>query len=140
MKKIFVGFLLVFCFVYSAQSKYTRKQLQPNFFIPEKSSFHKPEKLPLLVGQKRRIIKKQNKTNVVDYKNKVNEYHKDIAILEKTGKLPENKLLEADLQKMSSEEIIEVTDTKETPQNSVSAEFNEILKKNFGKWLIFNSI
>ena len=113
----------------SAQSKYERKQIQPKFFIPEKSSFHKPEKIPPLIGQKRRIIKKQNKTNVVDYKNKVNEYHKDIAVLEKTGKLPENKLLEADLQKMNSEEIIEVVDTKETPQNEVSAEFNEILKK-----------
>ena len=129
MKKIFVGFLLVFCFVYSTQSKYTRKQIEPNFFIPEKSKFYKPEKIPPLIGQKRRMIKKQDKTNVVDYKNKVNEYHKDIAILEKTGKLPENKQLEADLQKMSSEEIVEVTDTKETPQNSVSAEFNEILKK-----------
>ena len=32
-------------------------------------------------------------------------------------------------EKMNSEEIIEVVDTKETPQNEVSAEFNEILKK-----------
>ena len=132
MKKIFVGFLLVFCFVCSVQSKYTRKQLQPKFFIPEKSSFHKPEKLPLLVGQNLSKSKKVN-TSIVEYKKKVSEYHRDIAILEKTGKLPENKILEADLQKMNSEDIVEVVDTKETPQNSVSTEFSNILQKSINK-------
>ena len=129
MKKFFIGFLLVFCIICSAQSKYIRKQMQPNFFIPEESKFHKPEKLPPLVGQ--HIVKnKKINTDVIEYKNKVNEYHRDIAVLEKTGELPENKMLEADLQKMDSEDVVEVIDVKETPQNSVFTEFQNILQKS----------
>ena len=86
----------------SAQGKYVRTQLQPDFFIPAKDQFNQPEKLPplpeelLMEAEQRKqsaVVqtdehKKDEDNKIVgtpDYQTKFDKYNHDIAILSKSG-------------------------------------------------------
>lgn len=102
---------------------YVRKQLEPKFFIPEEAR-QQPEKLPVpryYKGQEVtikaakpepavRVLTTENseEENTEDstekplYQHKFDEYSRDLEHINQTGKIPENKNLENDLQQMNS--------------------------------------
>ena len=113
--------------------QYQRKQPQPDFFIPDKA-ISKGEKLPPFkfippVSENQETVKKishksekntakspfsasentpDNFAETPGYKQKYDDYIKDLKVIGETGKIPENKRLDADLAKMNSEERIPV--------------------------------
>ena len=113
-----------------AQTTYVRKQLEPDFFIPEDVK-SKPEKLPPVY-----VVRKQNNVdNMIDaevvpeYKQKYDQYAKEIESVRKNGKIVENKKLEEDLQKMSSDERFKV-EKKPYQKSYVQEEFDKVLEKS----------
>lgn len=121
--------------VISAQGKYVRKQLQPDFFIPVKDQFNQPEKLPPLPENK--VIKEsQSKTistetevseaevEQPDYQDKFDEYNEDMEYLSTNGELPENDSLKKDLAVMNSNEI-KTVQPKEAEPSEVSKKFEQ---------------
>ena len=136
MKKIiFLVVLMVFA-TNMVSAQYVRKLKEPDFFIPENSKMHMPEKLPPLKLKEPEEKDKEKKAtqsgNAVDvnklnkippYKNKYNEYIDDIREFYSTNKMPANQELEADLQAMNSDDKIEVT--APNPSKITSKEMGE---------------
>ena len=123
----------------SAQGKYMRKQLQPDFFIPAKDQFNQPEKLPPLANEPASMAEAQKtatsdvnnnqentETGTPDYQTKFDKYNQDIADLSKNGEMPKNAELEADLAEMNSDDQKPVV-TKETSKSEVSRDFEQIV-------------
>lgn len=124
----------------SAQGKYVRKQLQPDFFIPAKDQFNQPEKLPPLATEPVNMAEEQKtitvdiknnsqedtKAGTPDYQTKFDKYNQDIADLSKNGKMPKNAELEADLAEMNSDDQKQVI-TKEVSKSEVSQDFERIV-------------
>ena len=126
---ILAVFLGMISGVVLAQSTYVRKQLEPDFFMPEEVK-SKPEKLPPVY-----VAKKQNITDIVsnvkiipEYKQKYDQYTKEIEQIKNNGELPSNKTLENDLQQMSSNERFKV-EKKPYQRSSVQEEFDKVLEK-----------
>ena len=63
------------------------------------------------------------------YKQKYDQYTKEIESVRKNGKIVENKKLEEDLQKMSSDERFKV-EKKPYQKSSVQEEFDKVLEKS----------
>ncbi len=130
----FLTLLLMVLFgnVIAAEGKYVRKQLEPDIFIPA-HALPQPEKLPMphyYEGQKETIksakpeparkmtteeievktvsVDSLVKSGGADYQKKYDDYIRDLQHISQTGKLPENKQLAADLQKMTTNERIVV--------------------------------
>lgn len=126
---ILTMFLVGISSIVLAQGTYVRKQLEPDFFMPEEVK-SKPEKLPPVY-----VTKKQNVTDIVsnvkivpDYKQKYDQYTKEIEQIKNNGELPLNKTLENDLQQMSSNERFKV-EKKPYQKSSVQEEFDKVLEK-----------
>lgn len=165
MVKILIGLVLVLLasFDVSAQEKYVRKQVRPEFFIPEKE-LNRREKLPPFpqnqvmkqempkevekeveeemneeqsttediteTPKKQEVIytdfrivpmKEEQKQDTAEpfaddlsnseaYKQKEQAYKKDLESLAKSSKIPENPVVEKDLEKMNSNDKIWVDD------------------------------
>lgn len=127
----------------SAQGKYVRKQLQPDFFIPAKDQFNQPEKLPplpeelLMEAEQRKQSamvqtdehKKDEDNKIVgtpDYQTKFDKYNHDIAILSKSGEMPKNAELESDLAEMNSDDQ-KAVDDKDISSSETSQTFEKIV-------------
>jgi hypothetical protein len=127
MKKIIFFVILFLLIVDDINAQYIRKIKEPDFFMPENAKLHKQEKLPSLnikkidnslaetqknfqdnnLSEKEKVS--YNKSlydirEVPDYKNKYDEYIRDIKIYNNTKQMPENPELEKDLAKMNSNE------------------------------------
>ncbi len=127
-------FLFLFSFVsgqVQAADTYVRKQIKPNFFVPEQI-VSPQEKLPMpqyTKGQEETIkaVKPQaarrmttdnteentvsiddvmlsSRRHGVDYQQKYDDYINDLKQISSTGKIPENKDLQADLEKMTTDD------------------------------------
>lgn len=121
--------------VISAQGKYVRKQLQPDFFIPAKDQFNQPEKLPPLPenkiineAQSKTISTEQEVSEAAveqpDYQNKFDDYNEDMEYLSTNGELPENDTLKEDLAAMDSNEI-KTVQPREAEPSEISREFEQ---------------
>ncbi len=114
MIKIFVLIFIV-SLSFVAQGKYIRKQIQPNFFMPNSVNFNKQEKLPPVIVKKQTIEEKKsdnivvNKSinNIPEYKKKFDQYNNDILYLSKYKKLPKNNLVVRDLRVMNSDVLMD---------------------------------
>lgn len=156
MKKIFglvilMAISLSAVWVWAQDKPYVRKQLQPNFFIPE-SAKSKPEKLPMpkySEGQAESVKAvnyndaaigrledeeliaeeeiRQDLQNTPEYQQKYQDYNQDLEHISKTGDIPENETLQKDLQQMNSDEPQEVV---EYPVRDVKAEFQKALDES----------
>lgn len=156
MKKI-LGLILVMVislsavWVWAQDKPYVRKQLQPSFFMPE-SAKPKPEKLPMprytegqaesvkavnhndvsggrvedeeLAGNEEIM---QDLQNTPEYQKKYEDYNQDLEQISKTGEIPENEVLQEDLEQMNSEEPQAVV---EYPVRDVKAEFQKALDES----------
>ena len=134
-----------------ADAQYKRKIREPNFFIPESSQLHKPEKLPQIKLPKKEVAvedkteidnsKQENVANNVNnevnkslidiretpsYKHKYDEYIHDIESFYKNGTMPENIELETDLAEMNSDAPKEIT--APAPTQITSKEMGEFYK------------
>lgn len=134
MIKIFVLIFIV-SLSFVAQGKYIRKQIQPNFFMPNSVNFNKQEKLPPVIVKKQIIEEKKadnnesivvNKliNNTPEYKQKFDQYSKDILYLNKYKKLPKNNLVVNDLRVMNSDILMDF-DINESINSS--EEFDKII-------------
>lgn len=127
----------------SAQGKYVRKQLQPDFFIPAKDQFNQPEKLPPLPEELLKEVEQRKQSAVVqtdeykkdednkivgtpDYQTKFDKYNHDIAILSKSGEMPKNAELESDLAEMNSDDQ-KAVDDKDISSSETSQAFEKIV-------------
>ena len=111
MNKIILALLFVVAVVFSADARYVRKLREPDFFIPEKDKMHKPEKLPkIVVLRPQKKVKEEKFTKVPEYKTKYNKYIAGLAVFANTKKMPEDIEIQADLAKMESGEVFEVTE------------------------------
>ena len=149
MKKywgIGLGMALVVVPVYfSAQGgeSYVRKQIEPDFFIPE-SAKQQPEKLPVpryLQGEEE-TIKEAHRTapvktspvaseneDVPEFQQKYDAYNQDLEHIGRTGKMPYNVELEQDLKVMNSNDEI-IVEKKPYQQRNTKAEFDKALEKS----------
>ena len=121
-------FLLIASVVWAQVSeKYVRKKPEHNFFMP-KHALGKPENLPMpryTKGQKESVKSLKNAEDVPhwtdeeieamrqlsktpEYKKKFDEYQEDIANIDENGEVPENPVLNKDLQEMNSNRKIRV--------------------------------
>ncbi len=156
MKKIIILLLFFVMISIRADAQYKRKIREPNFFIPEGSQLHKPEKLPQIKLPEKEVVKEDetedkaevdgtkqeivaNNVNVgkvnkslIDiretppYKYKYDEYIRDIESFYKNGVMPENAELEKDLAEMNSDTPKEVT--APAPTQITSKEMGEFYK------------
>lgn len=131
----------------SGEGRYMRKQLQPDFFMPEKVLFNQPEKLPPLPEVKKSsdmkktaAVAAENNTVLKDeenlqtaaeavpeYQTKFDDYNRDIDYISRSGEIPVNARLNADLEQMKSNELFRVT-PKPYQQTAVSRAFNKALE------------
>lgn len=127
----------------TAHSKYVRKQLQPDFFMPEKVKFNQPEKLPTL-PKKEEISKQAEKepeaavpaedkkterkqvSFVPSYQQKFDDYNHDIDYISRSGEIPVNAALTADLTAMNSNSRFRV-EAKPYQESEVSRAFDKAL-------------
>ena len=130
----------------TAYGRYVRKQLQPDFFIPKEVQFNQPEKLPPLpkkemlnaksenmvatVDKSEFIEEKTEKIAVPDYQKKFDDYNRDISYINRSGEIPANSSLKADLDQMNSNELFEVQKKELGPETQVSRAFMNILSKS----------
>ena len=136
----------------TGQGRYVRKQLQPDFFMPEKVRFNQPEKLPPLlkkeefsqkaeedvakaaaqntaVSESGKSIRIQaEKEAVPEFQTKFDDYNRDIDYISRSGEIPVNARLNADLEQMNSNELFRVT-PKPYQQTVVSRAFNKALEE-----------
>ena len=149
MKKIIFFVILFLLIVDDINAQYIRKIKEPDFFMPENAKLHKQEKLPSLnikkidnglaetqknfqdnnLSEKEKVS--YNKSlydirEVPDYKNKYDEYIRDIKIYDNTKQMPENPELEKDLAKMNSNER-KILNTP-SPQKITSEEMGNFYK------------
>ena len=149
MKKIIFFVILFLLIVDDINAQYIRKIKEPDFFMPENAKLHKQEKLPSLnikkidnslaetqknfqdnnLSEKEKVS--YNKSlydirEVPDYKNKYDEYIRDIKIYNNTKQMPENLELEKDLAKMNSNER-KILNTP-SPQKITSEEMGNFYK------------
>lgn len=149
MKKIIFFVILFLLIVDDINAQYIRKIKEPDFFMPENAKLHKQEKLPSLnikkidnslaetqknfqdnnLSEKEKVS--YNKSlydirEVPDYKNKYDEYIRDIKIYNNTKQMPENPELEKDLAKMNSNER-KILNTP-SPQKITSEEMGNFYK------------
>ena len=119
MRKNIVIFTVLAAFfvvasVLSAQGRYVRKQMQPNFFIPAKDSFNKQEKLPPLVKKvqsvkifsEKQTLERETSAEITEtagYMTKFDDYSRDIEYFDNNGEMPQNLVLENDLAEMNSD-------------------------------------
>lgn len=129
-------FLFVCLLCSNALAQYSRKQLQPAFFIPNGELAYQEILPPIIASKpKAKTVKKadsfQDNTDVSsstkkqtltqnspekfdkkplldetlhpDYKEKYDDYLKDLDIIGTTGEIPKNETLENDLKKMNSD-------------------------------------
>ena len=129
----------------TAYGKYVRKQLQPDFFMPKEVQFNQPEKLPPLpkkealenvsveiidvVDNLESIQKESVQFYVPDYQKKFDDYNRDISYINRSGEIPVNSSLKADLDQMNSDEIFEVQKKELGPESQVSRAFMDVLDK-----------
>lgn len=101
---------------------YVRKTKEPEFFVPEKDGFNKPEKLPPVIVKK----EKNSVQETPEYQQKYEEYQQDIQKVGSGGEIAENEGLTQALTQMDSGAVFEV---KKTPsQNSAAKEnFERVL-------------
>ncbi len=134
MKKRIIMFSVLIFIIglsFGVQGKYVRKQIKPNFFMPNSVNFNKPEKLPVVVIKKQ-IMKNTNintDKNIPEYKKKFDQYNNDILYLAKYKKLPKNNLVVNDLRVMNSDNLIEYN--VEESINSYN-EFDKIVNNLLG--------
>ena len=125
-KIVFICLLIAFCVgvSFSVHSKYVRKYVEPDFFIPAKDKFHQQEKLPPLP---KNFIKES------DFRVNFNQYEKDINNKDEKGHIPENRQLDEDLAKMNSDDLFEV---KEKPHKNddVSQGFYRVLDESLASY------
>ena len=143
-------FLLFFCHVDLVYAKYVRKNLKPNFFVPETDMFNKPEKLPpiIKIGYEKPVkkisandvIEENNINKISKEKIVVNEnipyyqkifdiYSEDMKFINKHKVMPINNRLNADLEAFNSDKMFRVDDNNDYPENKVTMEFERILKQ-----------
>lgn len=157
MKKIIFFAFLFLLIINDINAQYIRKIKEPDFFMPENAKLHKQERLPSLnikkidnsleetqknfqnnnqdnnLSEKEKVSDNKSLYDIIevpDYKNKYDEYIRDIKIYNKTKQMPENPELEKDLAKMNSNEK-KILNTP-SPQKITSEEmrdFYEIYKQ-----------
>lgn len=119
MKKAILVLLFLAAAVFSADARYVRKLKEPDFFIPEQDKMHKPEKLPKIVVLKpQKKVKEEKFTKIPEYKLKYNKYIANLAVFANTKTMPDAADVQADLAKMESGEVFEVT---EEPAQEITA-------------------
>lgn len=127
MKKYFI---CCFCSVFllsaaaAAQNeRYVRKMPEPEFFIPEGDKFNRPEKLPPIYLNGKKVTgsgEEETAQNAAPqkpgYQQKYGQYQEDLKSIAVNGEIAPNKELDNALESMKTGEVFEV---KETPsQNS----------------------
>lgn len=144
-KKLIAAIVLVIIagVAFTAQSRYVRKQRQPDFFMPEKVHFNQPEKLPAL--PKKEVIKKVQKKEtsiaeikseaktesvvfVPEFQRKFDDYNHDISYISRSGEIPQNELLTADLAAMNSNARF-LVEEKPWQESAVSRAFDRALEQ-----------
>lgn len=127
MKKYFIccfGSILLLSAAAAAQSeRYVRKMPEPEFFIPESDKFNRPEKLPPIYLNGKKVTGSDEEETVQDaapqkpgYQQKYVQYQEDLKSIAVNGEIAPNKELDNALGSMKNGEVFEV---KETPsQNS----------------------
>ena len=101
--------------VSAEEKQFVRKQLEPSFFVPESV---KPKAENLALPKYREVEKeefvgsnaKDNLEKSPVYKKKYNEYSKDLEHIKQTGNMPKNDNLNKDLEKMNSNDRVDVKD------------------------------
>lgn len=111
---------------------YVRKSLEPDFFIPAEDKLNRPEKLPPIFKDGKKITGAQKiigETEIPEYQKKYEQYREDLENVAKTGEIAPNQGLDDALRQMDSGEVFEV---KETPsQNSeVKDRFEKALERS----------
>lgn len=132
----------------TAYGRYIRKQLQPDFFMPKEVQFNQPEKLPPLSKEelfnaklenmvatvdKSEFIGKKTEITVPDYQKKFDDYNRDISYINRSGEIPVNSSLKADLDQMNSNELFEAQEKELGPETQVSRAFMRILDKSIAE-------
>ncbi len=126
----------------SAQSRYVRKQLQPDFFMPENVRFNQPEKLPALPRKKavvvteapkqQSVVKQEEKAAqnvfVPEFQRKFDDYNRDISYISRSGEIPQNTSLAADLGAMNSNARF-LAEEKPYQDSAVSRAFDKALQQ-----------
>lgn len=109
MNKKLVVFFIFCSTIFSAEAGYVRKLKEPDFFIPAQDRMHKPEKLPKIRPLKpKKIVKKEQFSEIPEYKTKYNKYLADLAVFANTKIMKENAEVEKDLSSMQSGDIFDV--------------------------------
>lgn len=125
MRKFIIGFVILPILLLSTNGwgqSYVRKQLEPQFFIPEKDKI-KPENLPMPFyrsGEAETVKMVENEwgkskqpttegmmdqlAETPDYQQKYDDYSRDLEHISQTGVIPENETLKEDLGQMNSAE------------------------------------
>ena len=145
MKKYFLFFLFC-CFYFpivcraQQDERYVRKMLEPDFFIPDTDKFNRPEKLPpiYLNGKKiTAVAHQQSESSSLDsepnYKKKYKQYHNDLENVAINGEVKPNEELSDALDSMKDGDVFEVKE-KPSQESDVKNRFEkalvETLKKN----------
>lgn len=95
----------------NSDGRYVRKQLQPEFFIPE-GQWNPQEKLPPVVKPQPKVptaaveesVPQQATEEIPDYQRKYQEYVEDLKKIDAQGTPPANQALQRDLEQMNSNE------------------------------------
>ena len=122
MKKFILFFLIFILLGNNVAAQYVRKVKEPNFFIPYNDRMHKPEVLQKIKNNEKSVsktgkIKNKNKLSFnknPEYKNKYDNYIKEINNYLLYKKFDENNLLDTDLSEMSEGNVFEVNDDVST--------------------------
>ncbi len=127
MKKYFICcfwcFLLFSAAAAAQDERYVRKTADPDFFIPESDKFNRPEKLPPIYLNGKKVTGSDDEETTKDavlqkpaYQQKYKQYQEDLKSVAVNGEIAPNKELDNALESMKNGEVFEV---KETPsQNS----------------------
>lgn len=156
MIKLIGGFLAILLLMQVAQARYVRKQVEPEFFIPE-NTLSRPENLPIpryLSGEEqtvKQVVPERQQPKTVqktleddllnetedsydenpapDYQQKYEDYSRDLEHISRNGQLPENKVLTNDLAQMQSDQRIIVKRQAYQPRNAKAA-FDQALQNS----------
>ncbi len=129
---------------------YVRKQKTPDFFIPE-SALQQQERLPtpkyykgedetvkvvrhqpevkVFAANKKEEAFEETTTEEPVYQHKYDEYTNDLKKMSRTGKIPENKALQKDLNKMNSEDRV-LVQKKPYQTRPVKEQFDKALENS----------
>lgn len=133
MKKICIILFLVFVCSFNVNAQYVRKQIKPDFFMPEYADFYKPEKIPVIKKKEmKQDIEKDVKDEIVyenepEFKKRFSEYSKDIENIAKNKNIENADNIVKDMGDMNSPKLIKVNKLKPISKDEISKEFDKIL-------------